>query len=61
LTDNGSEFFNPKAIEYGPESYNNFRTRIYYYDAGCPYQKGAIEVIMDLCEEYFLEEEVSIT
>jgi IS30 family transposase len=44
LTDNGSEFSNPKAIEYGSESYNNFRTRIYYCDAGCPYQKGAIEV-----------------
>jgi transposase, IS30 family len=44
LTDNGGEFSNPKAIEYGSESYNNFRTRIYYCDAGCPYQKGAIEV-----------------
>lgn len=44
LTDNGSEFSNPKAIEYGSESYNNFCTRIYYCDAGCPYQKGAIEV-----------------
>jgi len=44
LTDNGSEFSNPKAIEYGSESYNNFRTRIYYCDAGRPYQKGAIEV-----------------
>ncbi|WP_459761661.1 IS30 family transposase [Alkaliphilus crotonatoxidans] len=40
LTDNGSEFSNPKAIEYGPD----LRTRIYYCDAGCPHQKGAIEV-----------------
>jgi IS30 family transposase len=44
LTDNGSEFSNPKAIEYGPEKYDGLRTRIYYCDAGCPHQKGAIEV-----------------
>src|SRR5665648_259346 len=44
LTDNGSEFSNPKAIEYGPEMYDNLRTKIYYCDAGCPHQKGAIEV-----------------
>jgi len=45
LTDNGSEFSNPKAIEYGVWVNNNsLRTRIYYCDAGCPHQKGAIEV-----------------
>lgn len=44
LTDNGSEFSNPKAIEYGTYQYSNFRTRIYYCDAGSPHQKGAIEV-----------------
>ncbi len=44
LTDNGSEFSNPKAIEYGPYQNGNLRTRIYYCDAGSPYQKGAIEV-----------------
>lgn len=45
LTDNGSEFSNPKAIEYGPWKNNgSLRTRIYYCDAGCPHQKGAIEV-----------------
>ena len=44
LTDNGSEFSNPKAIEYGSEKYDNSRTQIYYCDAGCPHQKGAIEV-----------------
>ena len=43
LTDNGSEFSNPKAIEFGSEQYGR-RTQIYYCDAGCPYQKGAIEV-----------------
>jgi IS30 family transposase len=45
LTDNGSEFSNPKAIEYGSLKNNSsLRTRIYYCDAGCPHQKGAIEV-----------------
>lgn len=45
LTDNGSEFSNPKALEYGPLKNNSsLRTRIYYCDAGCPHQKGAIEV-----------------
>jgi IS30 family transposase len=48
LTDNGSEFSNPKAIEYGPEKYGGFRTRIFYCDAGRPYQKGAIEVNHEL-------------
>jgi len=43
LTDNGSEFSNPKAIEYGTGQ-SGMRTRIYYCDAGCPHQKGAIEV-----------------
>ncbi len=43
LTDNGSEFSNPKAIEYGSEQCG-MRTRVYYCDAGCPHQKGAIEV-----------------
>jgi IS30 family transposase len=44
LTDNGSEFSNPKAIECGTDKYNNLRTQIYYCNAGCPHQKGAIEV-----------------
>lgn len=39
LTDNGSEFSNPKAIEYGAKTYGNLRTQIYYCDAGCPHQK----------------------
>ena len=51
LTDNGSEFSNPKAIEYReypvPEhSYK--RTSVYYCDAGSPYQKGACEVNHEL-------------
>ena len=44
LTDNGSEFSNPKAIEFGLGTFDNRRTHIYYCDAGCPHQKGAIEV-----------------
>jgi len=43
LTDNGSEFSNPKAIEYR-ESFPLLRTHVFYCDAGSPYQKGAIEV-----------------
>lgn len=48
LTDNGSEFSNPKGIEYGPEKNARLRTQIYYCDAGCPHQKGAIEVNHEL-------------
>lgn len=42
LTDNGSEFSNPKAIEYDPNG--KLQTQIFYCDPSCPYQKGAIEV-----------------
>ena len=48
LTDNGSEFSNPKAIEYGTEKCTGLRTRVFYCDAGSPYQKGAIEVNHEL-------------
>ena len=51
VTDNGSEFSNPKMIEYRTypvEGYGLRRTKIYYCDAGCPYQKGAIEVNHEL-------------
>lgn len=37
LTDNGSEFSNPKALE------ENQRTRIFYCDVNSPFQKGQIE------------------
>lgn len=49
LTDNGSEFSNPARIEFrrNPEL-SDRRTRVYYCDAGCPYQKGAIEVNHEL-------------
>lgn len=46
LTDNGSEFSNPKAVEYGPDGL--LQTRIYYCDPSSPHQKGAIEVNHEL-------------
>jgi IS30 family transposase len=48
LTDNGSEFSNPKAIEYSDEKFTGLRTNVFYSDAGSPYQKGAIEVNHEL-------------
>lgn len=46
LTDNGSEFSNPKALEYGPDGL--LQTRIFYCDPSSPHQKGAIEVNHEL-------------
>ena len=40
LTDNGSEFSNPKSIEYGPDGKGFQRTRIYYCNPSAPYQKN---------------------
>jgi IS30 family transposase len=48
LTDNGSEFSNPKAIEYGPEQKDLLRTQVFYCDPSSPYQKGSIEVNHEL-------------
>lgn len=41
LTDNGSEFSNPKAIEFDRQG--NRRTRIFYCDPASPGQKGSAE------------------
>jgi IS30 family transposase len=41
LTDNGSEFSNPRAIEY--DSFNQQRTKIFYCDPSSPHQKPEIE------------------
>ena len=41
LCDQGSEFTNPSAIEKDKDG--NIRTRVFYTDAGAPYQKGACE------------------
>ena len=51
VTDNGSEFSNPKKLEYrsycvGKTGFH--RTSIFYCDAGSPYQKGSIEVNHEL-------------
>jgi IS30 family transposase len=48
LTDNGSEFSNPSAIEFGPEvsrsdEENNRRTHLFYCNPSSPFEKGAIE------------------
>ena len=51
LTDNGSEFSNPKEIEYREnfgESHSLMRTRVYYCDPSSPYQKGSCEVNHEL-------------
>jgi len=41
LTDNGSEFSNPRAIEF--DSHGVQRTRIFYCDPGVPNQKAGVE------------------
>lgn len=41
LADNGSEFSNPRAIEF--DGQGNLRTRIFYCDPSAPYQKGSAE------------------
>lgn len=41
LTDNGSEFSNPNAIEFDRQG--NPRTRIFYCDSSAPGQKGSAE------------------
>lgn len=41
LPDNGSEFSNPKAIEFN--EYGERRTRVFYCDPSAPYQKGSAE------------------
>jgi IS30 family transposase len=47
LTDNGSEFSNPRAIELGPSGYIR-RSNVFYCDPSSPHQKGAIEVNHEL-------------
>jgi IS30 family transposase len=48
LTDNGSEFSNPAAIEFGPEALRSDqdhvrRTHLFYCNPSSPFEKGAIE------------------
>lgn len=41
LTDNGSEFSNPRALEHAPD--NTPRTRLFYCDPCASWQKGRVE------------------
>lgn len=41
LADNGTEFSNPKAIEFDKQG--DRRTQLFYCDPGAPYQKGSAE------------------
>ena len=41
LSDNGTEFSNPKAIELSPDG--SMRTRLFYCDPSSPFQKGSAE------------------
>lgn len=47
-SDNGSEFSNPKGIEYDENGLSV--SRVFYCDAGSSYQKGAIEVNHELIQ-----------
>ena len=47
LTDNRSEFSNPKELEYR-EKHPYTRTKVFYCDPSSPYQKGACEVNHEL-------------
>lgn len=69
LTDNGSEFSNPKAIEYGGIRFTGLHTRVFYCDAGSPFQKGSIEVNHELIRRIipkgtsmnmFLQEDINL-
>ena len=44
LTDNGSEFSNPKAIEFDDDG--NRRTYVFYCHPSSPFEKGSCELIM---------------
>ena len=44
LTDNGSEFSNPAAIEKEPSDSNVLRTLVFYCHVGASFEKGACEV-----------------
>ena len=44
LTDNGSEFSNPRAIEADPSGGGSMRTSVFYCHAGASFEKGACEV-----------------
>lgn len=51
LTDNGSEFSNPKKIEY--DNNGNQRAKIFYCEPGRPDQKGSCEVNHEMIRKIF--------
>lgn len=51
LTDNGSEFMDPKALEFSETG--ELLTRIFYCDPYCSSQKGKIENIHKIVRYYF--------
>ena len=46
LSDRGSEFSNPKALEY--DAAGNLRSLVFYCDPSSPYQKGGCEVCHEM-------------
>lgn len=48
LTDRGSEFSNPLAIEFGRNLDDVLRTKVFYCDPNSPFQKGSLEVNHEL-------------
>lgn len=51
LGDNGTEFSNPRAIEYDRQG--NQRTHVFYCDPSCPHQKGSAERNHELIRYFF--------
>lgn len=51
LTDNGSEFSNPSAIEFAPDGTK--RSVLFYCNPSSPYQKGKIEKNHELLRQIF--------
>ena len=51
LTDNGSEFSNPTALEYDYDCF--MRTRIFYCDPAASYQKGTCENNHEMLRRFF--------
>lgn len=55
--DNGSEFSNPKALEF--DAQGNQRTHVFYCDPSSPYQKGSAERNHELIR-YFIPKGISL-
>ena len=53
LTDRGSEFSNPAALERSPDGIH--RTNVFYCDPNAPFQKGSLEVNHSLIRRILLK------